>query len=202
MSKGLLIVLSGPSGVGKGTICRVLCRENPLLVRTTSLTTRSPRKGEEDGVDYHFVSEKKFYELKNQGAFLEWAKVHGNFYATLAGEVEELRQKDYDVIMEIDVQGAAQIRSSSTEGISIFLLPPSMEELWQRINGRGSDTPEAIKDRFKTARHELMEVWKYDYVIINDIVSRAVKDIEGIIAAEKCRVERNKKFLEDIIGKR
>lgn len=197
----MLIILSGPSGVGKGTICRLLCQGNNHLVRTTSLTTRSPRKGEQNGVDYHFVDEKKFYELKNKGAFLEWAKVHGNFYATLAGEVEELRQKEYDVILEIDVQGAAQIRGCTNEGIYIFLLPPSMEELWQRIKGRGSDAPEAMQERFKTAYHELMEVWKYDYVIINDTVPRAVKDIEGIILAEKCRVERNKQFLTDFMEK-
>lgn len=202
MSKGLLIVVSGPSGVGKGTVCRVLCQENRNIVSTTSLTTRSPREGERDGVDYHFVDEKKFYELKKQGAFLEWAKVHGHFYATLAEEVEELRQKEYDVIMEIDVQGAAQIRGSIDEGIYLFLLPPSMEELWQRIKNRGTETPEAMKERFKTAYKELMEVWKYDYVIINDTVSRAVKNIEGIIMAEKCRVQRNKHFIADIIGER
>lgn len=201
IDKGLLIILSGPSGVGKGTVCQVLCRENRRLVRTTSLTTRSPRKGERDGVDYHFVDENKFYALKEQGAFLEWAKVHGNFYATLAQEVDGLRQKDYDVLLEIDVQGAAQIRNSSVEGVSIFLLPPSMEELWQRIKGRGSDTPEAMKERFNNAYHELSEVWKYDYVVINDNILRAAKDIEGIILAEKCRVERNNQFLTDFIEK-
>lgn len=171
------------------------------MVRTTSLTTRSPRKGERDGVDYHFVDENKFYALKEQGAFLEWAKVHGNFYATLAQEVDGLRQKDYDVLLEIDVQGAAQIRNSSVEGVSIFLLPPSMEELWQRIKGRGSDTPEAMKERFNNAYHELSEVWKYDYVVINDNILRAAKVIEGIILAEKCRVERNNQFLTDFIEK-
>ena len=200
--RGLLIVLSGPSGVGKGTLYRALCQENPQLVRTTSLTTRPPRYGEEDGVDYHFVDEKKFMALKEEGAFLEWAKVHGNFYGTLAQEAEELLKKGYDVIMEIDVQGAAQVRSSSVEAILLFILPPSMEELWRRINGRGSDTPDAIKERFKTAHQELKEVWKYDYVVVNDTVSRAVRDIEGIILAEKCRVQRNTQFLEDFMEKR
>ncbi len=199
-SRGLLIILSGPSGVGKGTICRSLCQNNKIM-NTTSLTTRFPRKGERDGVDYHFIDEKKFYELRDQGSFLEWAEVHGNLYATPAEEVEKLRQKEYDVILEIDVQGAAQVRRATAEGIFIFLLPPSMEELWQRITGRGSDAPAAIQERFGNARRELAEVWQYDYVIVNDTVAGAVNDIKGIIMAEKCRVERNKQFLSDFMGK-
>ncbi|MGI5882706.1 MAG: guanylate kinase [Dethiobacteria bacterium] len=200
-SKGLLIILSGPSGVGKGTICRSLCRENDTIVCATSLTTRTPRRGEQDGVDYFFVDEKKFCELKDQGSFLEWAEVHGNLYATLTGEVERLRQKECDVILEIDVQGAAQVRRSTDEGICIFLLPPNMEELWQRIEGRGTDKPEAMQERFRNARRELMEVWQYDYVVINNTVSEAVNDIKSIIMAEKCRVERNKQFLKSFVGK-
>jgi guanylate kinase len=200
-SKGLLIILSGPSGVGKGTICRSLCQGNDQIMCTTSLTTRSPRKGEQDGVDYYFVDEKKFHELKERGSFLEWAEVHGNLYATLAQEVERLRQEECDVILEIDVQGAAQVRRTTAEGIFIFLLPPSMEELWKRIEGRGTDTPEAMQERFKNACHELMEVWQYDYVIVNNTVPGAVNDIKGIIMAEKCRVERNEQFLRDFMGK-
>jgi guanylate kinase len=200
--KGLLMVLSGPSGVGKGTLCQVLLQENPRLVRTTSMTTRAPREGEENGVDYHFVDVGRFEELKRQGAFLEWAKVHDNFYGTLAAEVEKLRQDEYDVIMEIDVQGAAKVRSAAAEGISVFILPPHMDELWQRITGRGTETEEVMKKRFATAQLELLEVFNYDYVVVNDSISRAVKDIERIMLAERRRVIRNRQFLADFIEKR
>ena len=202
VDKGLLIVISGPSGVGKGTLCRVLAEADPNLVQTTSLTTRLPRQGEKDGADYIFVDENRFNELIKQGAFLEWAKVHDNYYGTSAAEVEELQRGKYDVIIEIDVQGGAQIRARAADVISIFILPPSMEELWQRLVGRGTDSAEAMQRRFANARSELREVWNYDYIVVNDDVSRAVKEIEGIMLAEKNRVERNKKFLTDFLEKR
>jgi guanylate kinase len=174
-------------------------------------------------VEYRFVDEKRFHELKNRGAFLEWAEVHGNYYGTLAAEVEELRQKEYDVILEIDVQGAEQVRSAAAgegeeaggrvkagggtaaagaaEGISVFILPPSMKELLQRIQGRGTDSAEAIQRRFAAADSELREVFKYDYAVVNDTIPQAVKEIKGIILAEKRRVQRNKQFLTDFIEK-
>jgi len=199
--KGLLLVMSGPSGVGKGTLCQILMQQNPQIVSTISVTTRSPRLGETDGVEYYFVDEKRFDELRRRGAFLEWAMVHDNFYGTLAAEVEELRQKEYDVILEIDVQGAEQVRGAIADGVFIFILPPSMEELLERIQGRGTDSAEVIQRRFAAARKELMEVLKYDYAVENDTIPQAVKEIEGIILAEKCRVQRNKKILADFIEK-
>lgn len=195
MAKGVLIVLSGPSGTGKGTVCQDLCRKNPNLYCSISVTTRPPRKGEKDGENYYFISEERFQELVEQGAFLEWARVYGNFYGTLRQQVEEKLHEGFDVLLEIDIQGAKLIRQRCKEAVFIFLLPPSMEELWQRIQGRGTDGLEAIKYRFDAAYQELQEIWEYDYVVLNENVSDAVKMIEAIISAEKCSIKKNKDIL-------
>lgn len=195
MSKGVLIVLSGPSGAGKGTVCRDLCRNNPNLYCSVSVTTRPPRKGEKDGENYHFVSEERFRELVEQGAFLEWAKVYGNYYGTLKEQVQEKLRQGVDVLLEIDIQGAKLIRQQCQEAVFIFLLPPSMEELWRRIRDRGLDGLETIQSRFAAAYEELQEIWEYDYVVLNERVSEAVKMLEAIICAEKCSIKKNKDIL-------
>ncbi|NMB41640.1 MAG: guanylate kinase [Firmicutes bacterium] len=193
--KGVLIVISGPSGTGKGTVCQNLCKLNPNLHCSVSVTTRAPRLGEKDHESYFFFSENRFRDLVEQGAFLEWASVYGNYYGTLRQQVEEKLDKGLDVILEIDTQGAEQIRQSSLDAIYIFLLPPSMEELWRRIKGRGTDGPEAIRQRFASARKELEEIWKYDYAVLNENVPEAVKSIEAIISAEKCRIRKDMDIL-------
>ncbi|MGI6308900.1 MAG: guanylate kinase [Dethiobacteria bacterium] len=195
MKKGALIVISGPSGTGKGTICTRLCQQNSKLHCSISITTRSPRKGEKDGLNYYFLTEEKFQALIKQGALLEWAKVYGHFYGTLQQRVEEKRAQGFDVILEIDTQGAKQVRGKTKEASFIFLLPPSMDELWARIQGRGTDSPEVIKERFAAAYREVQEIWKYDYVVINENISETVRNIEAIILAEKCRVGRDKNIL-------
>ncbi len=195
MTKGVLIVLSGPSGTGKGTVCRDLCKQNPNLYCSVSVTTRSPRPGEREGESYYFSSEERFRELIEQDAFLEWACVYGNYYGTLRQQVEEKLSKGIDVILEIDTQGAKHIRREAKDAVFIFLLPPSMNELWQRIHGRGTDDSESIKQRFAAAYQELKEIWEYDYVVINENVTDAVKNIQAIILAEKCRIKKDKDYL-------
>lgn len=195
MKKGALIVISGPSGTGKGTICSLLCRQNSKMHCSISLTTRFPRKGESDGTNYHFLTEEKFKTLLKQGSLLEWAKVYGHYYGTLQQQVEEKRAQGCDVILEIDTQGAKQVRSKVEDAALIFLLPPSMDELWARIQGRGTDSPAAIEERFAAAYREIQEIWKYDYVVTNENIPETVRKVEAIILAEKCRVGRNKNIL-------
>lgn len=201
MDKGLFLVISGPSGVGKGTVCKRVVKCNEKLLHSISMTTRLPRKGEKEGVDYNFVKEEEFLRLIDSGAFMEWARVYGNYYGTPAHQVEDILGKGFDVLLEIDVQGAKQIRSKYDDGIFVFLVPPSMEELLRRIKERAADSSYNIAKRYSAAHNELQEVWEYDYFVINDDVSSAVKRIEAIILAEKCRVNKNNKLLFNILEK-
>lgn len=195
MDKGLLLVISGPSGTGKGTVCKKLCEQNPFLYYSISATTRPPRKGEKDNVNYFFLTEEQFLELRGKNAFLEWAKVYDNYYGTPSQKVQEKLDKGFDVILEIDIQGAKQVRNIAKEAVFIFLLPPSMEELWLRIQGRGTDGQEEIEKRFAAAHRELKEIWNYNYVVINEDVSEAVRKIGAILLAEKCSLLRNEDVL-------
>ena len=186
-NKGLLIVISGPSGAGKGTICKALLEKRDDLFISVSATTRSPRAGEVDGVNYHFLTKEDFISKVESNDFLEYAEVHGNMYGTPKFKVEEMLAEGKNVILEIDIQGA----------LFIFILPPSMEELKQRIIKRGSETEESLMTRFKNAYQEINYVSKYNYAVVNDEVDTAVNKIEGIIAAEKCRVDRIKDTILD-----
>lgn len=195
--KGLLIVISGPSGAGKGTICKALIEKNKEIFISVSATTRSPRAGEVDGVNYHFLSREEFIKRVEKNDFLEYAEVYGNYYGTPKSKVQDMLDRGIDVILEIDIQGALKVKENFDEGVFIFILPPSMEELKQRIIKRGSETPESLMTRFKSAYQEINYVSKYNYAVVNDEVDVAVKKIEGIIAAEKCRVDRIKDTILD-----
>jgi len=193
-TRGSLIILSGPSGAGKGTIHNELLKRNNNLKYSISMTTRSPRNDEVDGVDYFFVTENKFKEEIEKDSFLEYAIVHGNFYGTPKENVEKFINDGYDVILEIDIQGALNIKEKYKDGIFIFIMPPSMKELKNRLVKRGTETKEKVVERFKNAYKEINEFSKYNYVVINDVVDNAVKKVEAIMQAERCRVDRIEEF--------
>jgi guanylate kinase len=189
--RGLLLVISGPSGAGKGTICKSLLDKHDFWI-SVSATTRQPRQGEIDGKNYYFITKENFKNRIEQGDFLEYAEVYGNFYGTPKSSVLQMIDSGKDVILEIDIQGALKVKEAFKEGIFIFILPPSMEELKQRIIRRGSETRESLMTRFKSAYKEINYVSKYSYAVVNDTVEEAVKKIESIVVAERCRVDRMK----------
>ncbi len=198
--KGILLVLSGPSGAGKGTICKYLLANNPSLKYSVSATTRAPRNGEVNGQSYHFVSKDNFLDMIAQDELLEYAEVYGNYYGTPNRYVQNLLDENYDVILEIDPQGAMQIKNKFPDAIFVLILPPSLTELSDRIYKRGTDTAEVIRHRLSKAVSELKFcASKYDYLVINDEVNKASDKILAIIAAEKCRVGRNMPVVEEII---
>ena len=188
MKKGNLIVISGPSGAGKGTICKALLEREDNLYISVSATTRSPRKGEVDGVNYYFLTREEFKKKVDNNEFLEWAEVHGNYYGTPKFNVEEMINEGKNIILEIDVQGALNVKKNCEDGVFIFILPPSMEELKRRIIARGSETPESLIKRFKTAYEEINYISKYNYAVVNDDLEEAVKKVQNILYAEDCRV--------------
>jgi len=192
MEKGLLIVLSGPSGTGKGTVCKALLKKRPDIALSVSCTTRAPRAGEVHGQHYFFTDREDFERRIADGAFLEYANVFSNFYGTPRGFVEETLAQGKDVLLEIDVQGALQVKESAPDGVFIFLIPPSMEELEKRIRSRATETEEKICERLSKANAEMSLMDKYDYVIVNDEVDRVVEKIEAILTAEKLSVKRRK----------
>lgn len=191
MSKGFLLIISGPAGTGKGTVCKELLKRNKDIVYSVSATTRQPRVGEVDGVNYYFVTKEKFESMIENDEFLEYAYVHTNYYGTPKKFVLDQIEKGEIVLLEIDVQGAMQIKKNFSEAVFIFLLPPTMEELKNRIVKRGTETEEDINRRYENAFKELDFVGNYDYFVINDVVEDAVADIEAIIRAEKLRVKRH-----------
>ncbi|MGO3623902.1 MAG: guanylate kinase [Leuconostoc falkenbergense] len=189
--RGLLIVLSGPSGVGKGTVRKAIFEEDGIDFQySISATTRSPRKGEVDGEDYFFVTREQFEERINNGDMLEYAQYVNNYYGTPKSFIDQRLASGRDVFLEIDVQGALQVKSKMPEGTYIFLTPPDLTNLRSRLVGRGTDSSEVIEKRVAAAREELKMMINYDYAVENDVVSRAVDRIKAIITAERLRVTR------------
>lgn len=190
MTKGLLIVLSGPSGVGKGTVCSVLRHKMPELVYSVSATTRKPRQGEIDGINYFFKSNEQFQDMIARDALLEYAEYVGNYYGTPRDFVDKTIAEGKDVILEIEVQGALKVKEKFPEGVFIFLLPPSLDELKQRITGRGTETASVIDHRMSVAVDEMALIHHYDYAVVNDEIDAACHRIQSIVTAEHCRRER------------
>ncbi|KAA0548183.1 guanylate kinase [Bacillus sp. BGMRC 2118] len=189
--RGLLIVLSGPSGVGKGTVRKeIFSQKDTNLHYSISMTTRKPREGEVDGVDYFFKSREEFEDLIEREKLLEWAEYVGNYYGTPVDYVEETLQSGKDVMLEIEVQGALQVREAFPEGLFIFLAPPSLSELKNRIQTRGTESEELINNRMTVAKEELEMMDAYDYVVENDKVELACERINSIVVAEHCKRER------------
>lgn len=188
--RGLLIVLSGPSGVGKGTVCGALRKQDTEIMYSVSATTRSARQGEIDGVSYFFKTRDQFEEMLKNDQLLEWAEYAGNYYGTPVDYVEKTLNEGNDIILEIEVQGALKVRDKFQEGVFIFLMPPSFAELRNRIVNRGTETEDLINSRMTIARDEIEMMNKYDYVVENDEVDFAVDRIKAIVIAEHCRKDR------------
>ena len=188
--KCMLIVISGPSGVGKGTIFSRLLASDPSLTFSVSATTRAPRNGETDGVDYFFITEDQYQELVQQDAFLEHATVHGHSYGTLKSQIVEKLEKGLNVVLDIDPQGAKQVMAQWPDCVSIFLLPPSYDKLRQRLNGRNTDATEEIERRLKNAKGEIEQAGMYQYVVVNDDLQVALNQVTAIVTAEKQRTSR------------
>lgn len=195
MRKGLLILISGPSGTGKGTVCDLLRQKHPEISYSISATTRQPRPGEQDGVNYYFYTKEKFQEMIDQGQLLEWADVYGNFYGTPKQKVLDRLEAGEDILLEIDTQGALNVMKVMPEGLFIFLLPPSLEELAARLKGRGTETEESLHRRLGAAVDEIKLATKYRYVVVNDKVEDAQETIAKIIEAEHHRSDLNESLL-------
>ena len=198
-ARGLLFIVSAPSGTGKTTLVERLVQDLPNLNMSRSYTSRGARPGEQDGVDYNFISRDRFAAMVRDGAFLEWADVFGHCYGTAAADTEALLARGNDVVLVIDVQGARQVRGRGIENIGIFVLPPSAAILEQRLRGRSKDSEEQIRQRLETACREVGEYAEYEYVVVNDELEAAVARIGAIVLAERARVKTMRRAAEKII---
>ena len=191
MRRGLLIVVSGASGTGKGTVCKKILADLPEVAYSISATTRKPRPGEIDGKEYYFLSVDEFKAWIAEEKFLEYAEVYGNFYGTPLNKIEERLNRGEDILLEIDVQGALNVKRKCPDGVYIFLLPPSLEELKNRIEGRGTENAESLARRLKNAVAEIKIGLEYDYAVVNDTIDNAAEQIKAILTAERLKVARN-----------
>ena len=187
-NKGHLFVLSGPSGVGKGTLRKKLFQQIPDLHYSVSVTTREPRKDEVYGRDYYFVDEETFKRYIRDGKFAEWAKVHGEYKGTLLSSIYEKIEQEKDIVLEIDVQGAKKLKRKFPEGVYIFIAPPSWEKLENRLRGRNTEEEDKLKKRLDDARQEIKEINNYDYLITNNNLEKALEDLKSVIISERCKI--------------
>ncbi len=188
MNKGAVFVVSAPSGAGKTTLCRMITDRLQRIEHSISYTTRAPRPGEVDGKDYYFVTKDNFIKMVEAGEFLEWAEVHGNLYGTSKNRLMERVNRGIDVILDIDTQGARQIRKQGIDATFVFILPPSMEVLKKRLISRGSDTEDVIKRRLKNAIKEIADYKQYDYVIINDKLETAFEELKAVVLSRRVSI--------------
>jgi guanylate kinase len=197
--RGLLVVISGPSGTGKGTVCKKLLAERENVRYSVSTTTRKPREGEVEGKNYFFVTESKFLDMLEKDALIEWDKYCDNYYGTPKAFVDQCVEAGTDVILEITVEGALEIKQKYPECVLVFIVPPSLEELRRRIESRATECCDVIEKRLEQAANELKYVAKYDYLILNDSVENAVLNIEKVLDAERLKPSRNIEFLNSLI---
>lgn len=197
--KGLLVVVSGPSGTGKGTVCQKLLSQRETAKYSVSATTRKPREGEVEGKNYFFVSENKFLEMIEEDDLIEWDKYCDNYYGTPKSYVKSCIEDGLDIILEITVAGALEIKQKYPDCVLVFIIPPSFEELKRRIVSRGTECSDVIEKRLEQASKEMKYASKYDYVVLNDCVDNAVIDIEKILDAERLKPSRNTKFLSTLL---
>jgi len=190
--KGMVIIMSAPSGAGKTSICDAVVKKNKNIVYSISTTTRAPRKGEKNGREYYFVTEAQFKDEIRQKQFVEWAKVHNNYYGTSKKILESIISKGKDVLLDIDVQGALKIKKQYKDALMIFIMAPSLKILKQRLIKRNKDSKEVINIRLKNAEKEISYIDKYDYLVINDKLNESIKQIENIISCAKLSTKRNK----------
>ena len=198
MNKGILIVVSAPSGCGKGTILAEVMKDEKFYYSVSAIT-RSPRPGETDGVNYHFLGREQFEELIKTGGMLEYAEYCGNYYGTPRDKVLEKINEGKNVILEIEVQGAMQIREKCPEAVFVFIAPPSVAELRNRLEKRGTETPEVINQRVSEAAQEISFAYRYDYVVVNNILEDAVNDFISVIRAEELKAENQKNIIDEVL---
>ena len=201
MPAGVLFVVSAPSGAGKTSLLKALIPADPRLRLSVSHTTRAPRPGEQDGVHYHFVDRGRFEEMVGGGAFLEHARVFDHYYGTSEAAVRRLLDEGHDVVLEIDWQGARQVRARIAGAVGVFIVPPSVSALRERLGGRGQDSTEVIERRMRDARSELSHYGEYDYLVVNDVFDRALGDLRAIVAAERLRRPRQEQVLEAVLAR-
>lgn len=201
MSKGKLYIFSGPSGSGKDTVLKTVLSQCPEVMLSISSITRDMRVGEVEGEKYHFISREEFEQLIRDDMLLEYNVFVGNYYGTPKKPVEDALESGRDVILEIDVNGAAQIMKKRPDAVSIFIMPPSLPELKRRLCGRGTDSAEVIEKRLQSALSEIEKAVNYDYIVVNDVIDKACDDVISIIASEKLKIDRQKYIIDEVLEK-